>query len=278
MSSSLVLKGAKGTFEIGKLLGNTSTYNLYQCVQQSAPDRSLILKIATGVQYNGLLDREAFILRSLRTRTEELEVAYARVKKGPEMLNYQLCFPDIVDSFIAEGQGERRINVLRFEGVDDVGELVPIGHIASRDRVRVDPRTSAWMMGKLLKILDFLHGEGVSIRRVTDENILIERKQHYIVFFDWTNATQYPEAVPSDVAEEEISKAAHEVIIILGGDPVTGTLPPDTQLEDDRYAAMLHSLASGGYSDAGEAHAEFYKLIRALWPRAYHPYTSYPLN
>jgi hypothetical protein len=273
----LKVRGTTAQFTVVKLLGKTDTFNLYLC-KAEGDDRQCILKIAASAAQNPLLDREAFLLRSLRLRAEELEAAYARVKKGDGMLNYQLLFPEVVDSFIVEEQGGRRVNILRFEAIDDVGELVPIGHITSRDRVRVDPRTSAWIMGKVLKALAFFHAEGISIDRLTGENILIERKQHYVVFFDWTNATQVPEEVTSDVAMEEISKATREVIIVLGGNPILGTLPKDAQLEDDRYAAMLHSLASGGYSDAGEAHAEFYKLIRALWPRAYHHYTSYPLN
>lgn len=273
----LKLRGTTAEFTVVKLIGKTKTFNLYIC-KADGDDRQLILKIATAVEYNGLLDREAFLLRSLRTRAEELEAAYARVKKGPEMLNYQICFPDIVDSFIAAGQGDRRVNVLRFTGVDDVGELVPLRHVVSRDRVRVDPRTSAWIMGKLLKALAFFHGEGVFVDHLNGDSILIERKQHYVVVFDWVTAAQYPDEVPVDDVVKDISDAAREVIIVLGGDPDMGTLPPDAQLEDGRYAAMLHSLASGRYTDAGEAHAEFYKLIRVLWPRAYHPYTSYPLN
>ena len=265
-------------FIVGKKIGETEQFTLYQC---GIPNGEVgIIKIANSVAENGLLDREAFILRSLRDEADRCEEEYAKENPGIEkVLNYQICFPNLVDSFVSEEQGGRRINVMSFIHVgDDLGRLVPLGHLVSRDHVRVDPKTSAWILGKLLKILVFAHSQSLSIGQLTGENILIERDNHFVAIFDWSQAI-FSTDLSSSVTCEEISLATKEVILALGGDPETGELPGDNQLTDDRYERYLHSLASGSESNASKAHADFYELIRAsLGWHGYHPFTTYNLE
>lgn len=264
-------------YTVGKQLGETEQFRIYEC--EFAEGKVGILKIATEVVFNGILDREAYILETLRNEAIRYEEAFAKENPGTkQMLNYQICFPNIIESFVADDQGGRRINIFNITHVDDdLSRLVPIAHITSRDRVRVDPRTSAWIMGKLLKLLAFAHDQGISIGQVTGENILVERDEHFVVIFDWSQADPNAD-LSSDIFAQEVAQAATEVIRVLGGDPVTGVLPEDEQLVDDRYATHLHELALGKKSNAFNAHRDFYKLIRSLWPREFHPFTSYNLE
>ena len=280
----LVRKGEKQMetdekYVVGKALGETEDFRLYQC---SIPTGGVgILKIAASVANNGVLDREAFILQTLRDEAVRLEEEYAKVKTDPKrLLNYQIMFPNLVHSFISEDEGGRRINVVNFNHVgDDIGRLVPINHLVSRDHIRVDPRTSAWILGKLLKLLVFVHSQGMSTGQVTGENILIERNKHYVAFFDWSKATIHGDNTPSEIACEEISQVTKEVILALGGNPNTGVLPADVQDKDGRYAAYLYGLACGSESDASKAHEDFYEFIRTtLGWHGYHPFTTYSLE
>lgn len=272
-----IINGKKGVYRVGKRLGGTVSYTLYQC-QQEGTGVELILKIAKDTAKNGLLDREAFLLKDMYGQAEKLEADFAKASKGPTLLNYQLCFPAMIESFIVQDQGRRRVTVLGFNGIENLKTLVPISHITSRNHVRVDPKTSAWIMGKLLKALVFAHDQGIAVGYLTGDNILVEGRQHYVTLFDWTRATRYESGVPLKLASEEISLAAKEVVTALGGNPVTGTLPENDQLTDGRYATFLQRLASGEYSDAGDAHSDFYTLIRELWPhRAFYPFTTLPL-
>ncbi|MBI2055956.1 MAG: hypothetical protein HYT37_01080 [Candidatus Sungbacteria bacterium] len=263
-----------------KLLGETEQFRLYEC---RLPDEggAGILKIAATTAENPLLDREAFLLRAMRDEAKRLEEEYALVKEDPSiLLNYQITFPNLVESFIAEDQDDRRVNILSFVGVaDDIGRLVPIEQIVFRDRVRIDPKTSAWIMGKLLKLLVFLHDQGIVAGGVDGENILIERDQHYIALFDFTEANIYGVGgLPANLAAKDIAKAAKQVILALGGDPATGVLPADDQLKSRDYELFLHNLAEENEHDAARAHEAFYRLVRALWPsRGFHPFTAYPL-
>jgi hypothetical protein len=259
------------------LIGETEQFRLYEC---ELPGGEVgILKISVSATENGVLDREAYILQVLQEEADLAEKDYGRKNPG-KVLNYRICFPNLVESFIAPDQGGRRVNILKFTHVGDaLWRLAPITHLASRDYVRVDPRTSAWMLGKMLKLLVFTHSLGLENGQVTGENFLVERDQHYVALFDWSKATNHQDSgVPSKVASEEISRVATEVILALGGNPETGELPADEQLVDDRYARHIHNLAKGNVSDAYEAHTEFYKLIRALWPREFWPFTSYKLE
>lgn len=275
MDTKLTVAGPAGAYRVGKRLGSTDRYNLYLCQPEKA-DTPHILKVAAKRTANGILDREAFLLRDMREQAQALEVEYA-AKGGTIPLNYQLCFPNLVETFIGNDQEGRRISIINFNSVPNLQTMVPIGRIRTSDHVRVDPKTSAWMMGKLLKALVFAHDQRISVGFISGENILIERKEHYVTIFDWTKAKRYTGQVPKKVAAKEISQAAIEVIRALGGDPATGVLPEHEQLADDRYAVFLQRLARGAFSDAGAAHTEFYALIRELWPREYYPFTTLPL-
>lgn len=264
-------------YSVGKLLGETEDFRIYECTLSDGGVG--ILKIAVTCEKNPLLDREAFILRTMRDEALWLESEYEKVKKDPNhALNYQISFPNLIESFLAQDQGMRRINIVNFTAItDDLGCLVPIAHIASRDCVRVDPKTSAWMLGKLLKILVFAHSQGISIGKVTGDNVLIERKEHYVIIFDWSEARIHSGGVPAKVTCAEIAQAAGEVILALGGNPSTGEIPADPQLVDDQYRRLLYRLALSNVSDAASAHEAFYALVRSLWPHEYWPFTSYPL-
>jgi serine/threonine protein kinase len=145
--------------------------------------------------------------------------------------------------------------------------------------MHIDPKTSGWILGKLLKLLAFVHEQGISIGDISGENILIERDQHYVAIFDWDKAAMYPEGkVPDSVASDEIIQLTKEVLRVLGGDIETGKLLPDSQLKDSQYENFLIRLILGVYSDAGEAHDDFYKLIRALWSREFWPFTAYSIE
>ncbi len=263
---------------VGKLIGETDQFRIYQC---ELPGGGVgILKIAVSLAQNGLLDREAFILQTLREEAERCEEEYRKLNPD-KVLNYAIQFPNLVESFISPEQGGRRINIMNFVNVSDyIGKLVPIEQVITRVRARVDPRTSAWIMGKILKLLSFAHGQGISVGRITAENILLECEEHYVAFFDWSQAMVHMEnEVPAEVASKEISQAAKVVISLLGGNLDTGELPPDEQIKDDRYAQHLFALAQGEENDSFRAHGAFYDFIRnTLGWSGWHKFTDYSLE
>jgi len=284
------LLGTKGVFAVetkereGKIVprkvGETKNFNLYFCRSENFPKRQFILKVSKTIAENPALDREAYILHELRIAALRID---AELVDSP--MNYQIGFPEVIDSFISEEQGERRVLVLGFDigkdfknadGEDDLSLLLPISRIRTRNKERVDPKTSAWILGKALKFLVFFHYLGISVGNLSGGNILID-KEHYVTFFDWSDVGLDNDGVSSEVACSEISRLAREVITLLTGDPDAEELLDDEHLPDGRYEKFLFALADGKFESAKRAHKEFYELVENMWGRKFHPYTTYPL-
>lgn len=266
------------TYDVGKLLAENPNFKLYAC--DLGPGQAGLVKIATTAAADGVLDREAYLLRMLAEYAQALEEEYAKVKTDEKvMLNYQFYFPRLIKSFISDDNEARRVNILSFSSIaTEMTDLAVLSMIRERDYERVDPKTSVWILGKLLKLLSFLHLQGISGVALDTNNILINRDRHIVALFDWTNVSlSSPGTLAADVTSSEIARVARSVISILGGNEKTFSIPDDEQLTDTRYAECLKNLASGAESDANKAHQEFYDLVCDLWPRAYHPYTAYKL-
>lgn len=271
-----IVNGAKKYGLHGKV-ADTEGYRLYLCVEQ-ATARQCLLQVAAEDKHNGALDRAAYILGELKRLSDELEEEYAQVKKDPKvMLNYDLGFPELLDSFICQEQGGRRINILAFKFVEDVSKMVPLTNIISKDRQRVDLRTSVWIMGKLLKLLVFTHSANISAGLLGGNNILIEPDQHYVQIFDWSSAKIHQDGLPVEIRCREISHAAQAVIAVLGGNYQTGVFPDDGDPGFARYTQYLLKLARGGETKVERAHAQFYELVDGLWKREFYPFAVKPL-
>jgi hypothetical protein len=273
----MIVQGPEHRYQVGNLVANTRHYRLYLCRQDDTM-RQCLLQIASDIGHNGALDRVAFFLHELKAEADRLEAEYAKIKTEPNhFLNYDLGFPELIDNFTCPEQGNRRINILTFRGIDDINRLVPLSNIINKDHRRVDLRTSAWIMGKILKLLVFTHGANIAIGRLDTTNILIEPKEHYVVLFDWSEARTYPELIPAEIRKLEISQASKAVITILGGNSETRNFPDDVSEELKVYTNHLLALASGSQHNAEVAHTRFYQIIDTLWERGFYAFTSHPL-
>ncbi len=262
-------KGKK--FTVGKQIGGTDEFNVYEGVFDGSP--ACMLKIAKEPKHNGLLDKEAYFLQEMRKEADELEQEFEKIKTDDTFLNYHFLFPQVIETFISPEQGNRRIIMQSFSEIaKELGNLTPLSFITERDHV-VDPRTSAWILGKLLKLLVFTHGQGILINTINSDNILINQKEHYVTIFDWSGATR-TESLTAEETSNEISLITQQVIEILGGDSETGDLPADDQLADNQYQDFLKRLVDKEESKASKAHRAFYDLIWSLWPRKFWPYTT----
>lgn len=273
----MVVESVSHRYQVGDHVADAGTYRLYLC-EQVQTGRRCLLQIAAEPAHNGALDRSAFLLDELKRHADELEERYTDTRPYPEArLNYDLSVPQLVDSFLCSQQGGRRINILAFRNVEDVRRMVPISNITIKDRRRVDLQTSAWIMGKALKVLAFAHSRGIANRHADGANILIDPDEHYVVLFDWSGAHVFTGDVPNDVKRTEIVQAAQAVLVTLGG--VNGAKDiPGVSDEYQPYLDFLQQLAAGAYRDAHRAHTAFYELIDELWERSFYPFTSLPLN
>lgn len=275
----IVLCGPNGDYQIGKKVAETGEFRLYIC-RQAATNRECLLQIAIDVSGNGALDKAVYVLGELKTRADELQAEYQALPgKASKFLNYELGFPEVLDSFVCKEQGNRRVNILAFRGVESVGQMVPLVNLIERDKLRVDLRTSVWIMGKLLKLLVFVHDQNLVVNTISLSNVLIEPAEHYVVIFDWSKAAFHSGLLPAENKRQEIAQAAQAVFALLGGDPETGDVPRGDEDEEifTRYTAYVRQLAVRGECDAPKAHADFYRLVDELWKREFYFFTTKPL-
>jgi len=266
------------SYEVGDLVAENETCNLYICTQEES-GRQCLLQIAKENSNNGDLDRSAFLLTELERYALEAEEEYMAVKEKPEsMLNYQFGFPELVESFIFDEQDGRRVNILAFRNVPEVSKMVPLINITEKDGLRVDLRTSAWIVGKLLKLLVLVHSKNIAVRLLIGDNILIEPNQHYVLIFDWLAAQKFPGGIPDDICREEISEAVQAIITVCGGDPETGIFLDSDEKGFEQYVNHLQKLALGSERSAQRAHERHYEIVDGIWEHGFHPFTTHPLT
>lgn len=276
MSQQNVITGSQ-SYQVGKLLAETDKYRLYK-VSVDGMKIPLVLKIAADATKNGILDREAFLLSRMREHALELEKEYGSLFPG-KSLNYQFAFPYLHESFVVAEQGGRRVLILEIEAVEDLEDLVSLSMICTLDRVRVDYKTAAWMLGKSLKILAFAHNFGVSFGGISGDDIVVDRDHHMVMFFDWSQAARVSGGgeLLKSIVHEEMFMLAKEIVLVLGGDPITITIPKSVDDPDHLFQDFVSKLSRGAFASASIAHKEFYQMVESMWGRKFHPYASFSL-
>ncbi len=255
-------------------LGETAAYTVYLVTDESGA--WYMLKISPDIPGNGRLDREALVLKDIQVEVDRI---LATEKPGAESsgLHYEKCFPRLRESFLFTEQGNRRINIIEIPDTKSVRDLFPLEWWRTRSGLRLDPKSSAWLLGRLLKIFTLTHTIGVGVGKINGGNILVNPEKHRALFFDWTEAHQYEKYVPPEKVGEEIAQAAKQVFIALGGSLAKGTLPQSDQLTDTRYAEQLLRFMSGAERNPEKASQRFWKLIREMWESEFHTFTTIPM-
>ncbi len=273
----MILTNGSNQYQVGERVAETETYRIYLC-EEVETGRQCLLQIAAEVEHNGGLDRAAYVLGKLKQTSDLFEAKFAETNEG--RLSYDYLFPQLVDSFVSgEEQGRRRVNILAFTEVDDVTELVPLSNLATKHGMRVDLKTSAWILGRLLKLAAFAHGQGIAIRALSGGNILLLPERHFAITFDWSSSLTHQGKIPAEIRKDDIASAAKTAFAAIGGDPEIGDYPYDGELDDKdrRYLELVWRYASRRESDAEKAHRQLYDLLEELWGRKFHPFIPLPL-
>ena len=270
------LRSEKTDYQVGPMVAETSASRIYVCKDIGSGTRYL-LQIATGAEHNGGFERAAYILKELRKTADEFEEAHAKLGSG-RLLSYERLFPMVVESFVSKAQGDRRVTIFAFSEVEDIRHLVPLSNLTNKHNLRVDLRTSAWIMGRLLKLLAFAHGEGITVHSLAGGNILLVPASHFAVVFDWSSAQTHPDKPLAQFLKDDIESAAKAVFVALGGDPATGTYPYLHELleGEQRYIELLVSMMQRRETSAEHAHQMLYELLDELYGRTFHKFTTLP--
>lgn len=266
-----MLQGALNEYQLGERVARNDRFEIFFATPADNPKRLCLIVVAQEGK-NPIVDRWAYILTVLAEHAARLEEEYQTIRTDPsDVLNYQLGFPILVEAF--KSPENQQIMVLAFE-YSTPSEMVPIAKMIRKERLRVDLKTSVWVMGKLLKTLSFAHSQGLSVGVINTGTILIDPERHYVNVFDWS-AAQISSSLTDQTKRKEIAQAGEVVIRALGGDVTDRMIPNDTEGDKgERYCAHLWTLVDGLFVDAAVAHKSFYQLVDTLWERGYHPFTA----
>ncbi len=269
----MLLDGTVGTYDVIDMLAATAAYRVY-LARDITNDTHCLLQVAAKREVNGNLERAAFLLGRFKKAADIYDVEYAKTHERKH-LHHDRLYPAVVESFVSSEQGDRRVNIFNLTNVKNILAIVPLSSLRQKDRLRIDPETSAWIMGRLLKLLNFTHGEGVLNGALTARNVLLHPEQHFAVTLDWSVARVFPGVVPAEFAVSDIASAATAVFEAIGGDATTEAWPYEGHVS---YVSLLRRLMRGHESDASKAHDRFYELVREEYGNEFHPFTTLPLT
>lgn len=250
-------------------------YTLYVCrlgdrygvakvsARYSAEDRSVQLPSAVIMANAKSLRHEAEMLQMLRHESIALDESCA---KGDEYFHHSF-FPEVLATEELDDGGY--VEILGYpKFIRSLAQLEPASSILARN-VRTGLE-AAWILGKNLKILSFIHQRDFVNGYMDAENILLATGKHLPIIFDWRFSRV---SFSSSQKAQEIMQAVQLYVDLVGGQFEGGhvTLPFDgdvmTEAQNAQFAAYFERILSGNCGSAYEEWARFYEIAHAVWPK-----------
>lgn len=284
-----IYPGAGGAYEIfgvkadgaepGPLV-DTGVFKLY--VAKLPTGQIGLMKINSIPEAAAVLEREARILRTMQAIATALDN-----EAGPkETPYYGAQFPNPVES-LAPGDGRFVMFLGYHSTITTYRQLVPISVLVKTQRV--DLKSIQWMLGKLLKLLAYVHSLGFSVGLVDASNELVETTVHGVFVLDFSNASE--EATDEECLAEVASAA--KIAWLAAGGSETNVPPYDPGIMSkegyEEYIGFLQRLTRGETEGASVELTAIYEMADRIWPkesktdetgsvvkRPFHLFATYP--
>jgi hypothetical protein len=284
-SGPVLISTRRRAYTVGERLAVGDLATLYTCAvvdrHASAGDPiGCILKVARDVQDADLLANEARTLRHLAVPIDGRPVpAY---------------IPTLLESFRYRDEtgAARQVNAFplattergplaadQFYTLREVRDAYPDG---------VEPGHMAWIWRRLLLALAHAHDREVIHGGVLPPHVLIHPEAHGLLLVDWCasvldarlTGARIPAVSPEYEAWYPLSVLARKpptpaidlemglrcMVFLLGGDPLTGSLPPRVPSPIQTY--LQSALWTGAArTDAAQLYRDFSDLLADLWGR-----------
>ena len=148
-----------------------------------------ILMIARRPIDNGKVDSTFVALEKLLEKSDEFEQIYSET--SDRKLHYDWLFPTVLDRFSIPSQADRKALVLEYRDANP-RVFFPLVQILNQNQ-RLDFKTSAWILGRFLKLEDFFEltdEKRPFYRPFVQQNILIDPENHRMMPLDWSRITR----------------------------------------------------------------------------------------
>lgn len=253
---------------------------LYRGSGTKDPSGFVVAKIASAPADNVWLEREAQVLARFRD-----------AKAGNPMLGVRKFVPELIDTFLIEGEKRTRFRVLvtRF-----VPGLVSVAEVIDAHPKGLEPIDAVWICRRIIAQVMAAEMAGAVHCALTPDHILIDPIAHEPLHIGWAHALDRPHETgsrithvidryrdwyPPEVFDKktpdvrtDLYMAGKTMIKLLGGDVKRNTLPssvPDTVARVVRAAAEP---SPARRPQSGRAYFdEFTRVVRAEWGTKYRP-------
>jgi hypothetical protein len=255
---------------VGDRLAQGDLCTLYHCTgSDGAP---AVLKLARDPADNDLVTNEVDVLRQLAI--------------SPALAGYRPYLPTLLDSFEYAHEtvpAVRRANLLaRLDG------FVSLRVLRAAFPAGLPPEHMGWIWRRLLVALAVTHRAGFVHGAVLPDHVLIHPTARGLVLVDWSYAvpldadrpiaavsTAYAAWYPVEVWRKQPPTAATDLYLgarcmlaLLGGDPLTGALPPAVPARIQLFlTGTARPRPAERPQDAAAVLAEFDALLAALYGR-----------
>ncbi len=244
------------------LLQKSKAYRLYRASLPNE-ERMVFARVANQPSDNAAINREAELLRNLQSTSELIERAYFEQTKSDRPLHYDWLFPQLEDSFICDdAQSKRQINLFSPRDAS-LDQFIPMAKL--RQICMIDAKTAAWIMGRFLKLQNFLEDACTDVTyKFNPVQIILAPADHRMVCLKCGEDSLT--ATAEEITRRNIQCAAKYMLEWLKTNETEG---------EEAFVKLLTSFASEGRTSAENAHRELYSTIHELWGRKYHPFTFY---
>lgn len=278
--------GKTGIFQVysvnGHPLVTTATYKLV--IAKSPSGQLGLAMLAATAENNSAVDRQARVLKTVQT-IASVEDASAKSREMTPPF-YGAMVPVVLETFTTE-EGRLGVFMGYHEVISSYKQLIPLSVATATQRV--DLKSAAWMMGKLLKLLGFVHALDFTIGFIDGSNIFIETAQHGVFVLDFTNANEEP----TEAEQQQEVMAGIRAIWMAAGGTETADPPHDSGImtaeQHAQFVSFMRELMAGK-TEANQAHDEAYVMYNSIWPpkpktdewghapavRDFHLYVTYP--
>jgi len=251
------------TKDVIKPLAETEVWRLYVAKGPSGQIGLMKINSPGSSNYQGL-KKEVRIFRTFQIVASEIDEA----AEGPNKPFHGANFPTVQEKL--EPDTQQLVVFLGYHpSITTYRQLVPLS--VALTNVRVDLQTGAWILGKLLKILAFVHNLGFTVGFMDASNVFIEKQRHGVLILDLTAANEYP---TKDEQLAEVAAAARIIWKAVGG---TGKSDPPHDKDimsaeaHAEFVSHLRRMIVGGALGAADEHQMIYATDEGLadrtWPK-----------
>jgi serine/threonine protein kinase len=262
-----------------------------------APTAPVILKVARDAEDNDLLANEASVLRALLRPNPGSLISASSLSPAINISPAPVppYIPRLLESFICQDASgvDRAVSVFSpvttAAGPLDPRDFFTLTELRAAYPAGLDPRHIGWIWRRLLIALEHAHARGIVHGGILPEHVLIHPADHGLLLVDWCASVQldrvpdgriavvspdYQAWYPARVLAGRTPTPALDLLMglrcmvyLLGGDPLSGTLPASTPGPLQAYLRGALASAHAGQADAARLYGEFSHLLASLWGR-----------